>query len=116
MNLSQIEFLEATFSAPSERVQRTTAVILKYVPAYGRPTVLDIGCGTGEQIYNLASALPLGNLVGIDISRSNIQTALSDPRLETFRDRVTFQEGNYLDFMSDGFDVIISESVFHLIE
>ena len=46
--------------------------------AFGReaPTVLEIGCGTGEAIVALAEAQPEANFVGVDWFRSGLATCL----------------------------------------
>lgn len=72
-------------------------------------SLLDVGCGTGDQIAAIAAYFPRCRYVGIDISDANIAQA-----------RTTFPWGNFLhsDFSDDKisarFSVVFSYSVMHV--
>lgn len=51
------------------------ADLLKYVPLAGDEVVLDVGCGDGKITAEIASQLPFGAVVGLDISPSMIDFA-----------------------------------------
>lgn len=53
-----------------------------------RPRVLDVGCGTGQQLFALADRLAEG--VGIDISPAMVAQARANARLRRLDDRLTF--------------------------
>ena len=89
-------------------------IVLEHVPRDRPIRVLDLGCGTGSLVLRLAKALPAAELVGIDVSPTNIGAAQrrSDAEL---RGRLRFVVADYLAFRDAPFDVIVSDGVLHLI-
>lgn len=90
-------------------------------------TVLDLGCGTGRDVY-LASALvgPKGTVIGVDMTDSQLETARAycEYHAEAFfgestKSNVAFRKGYIEDLSSayidsDSVDVIISNCVCNL--
>ncbi|SHI69114.1 Methyltransferase domain-containing protein [Clostridium cavendishii DSM 21758] len=82
--------------------------------------ILDIGCGMGVSLINLAKLLPDDVcFVGIDFNESMIKRAKE--KLEENKsliNRVTFvvAEADELPFKSNFFDLVFSECVFNLVE
>ena len=75
--------------------------------AVGEPaSVLDVGCGTGNLLAELAVALPRAALTGVDPSTTLLDKARQRPELA----RVTFLEGTVegLPFESGTFDCTLS--------
>src|SRR5208282_4824851 len=72
VRVSQVDFRTRRFSAPQARVQEFTGDVLQHVEPSRALRVLDIGCGSGEQVIDLATALPQARFVGVDISPANI--------------------------------------------
>lgn len=106
----------AVFSAPAERCRRLNGVILRHVDPGAALSVLDIGCGTGTQIFNLAVEMPNASFVGVDISVSNIRIAESTREADANADRITFHNGDYMEFRATSpMDVIFSYSTLYLI-
>jgi SAM-dependent methyltransferase len=104
-----------TFRAQADRCRFFTALILQHVSANAPLRVLDIGCGTGEQLIDLARALPAASLAGVDISDANIRSARDAARKTPFADRLTFQAADYLDLREGPFDLVLSYSTLQLI-
>ena len=87
-------------------------------------TVLDVGCGTGRDVY-LAAALvgPKGRVVGIDLTPEQLDIARKHRRYhaETFgwpEENVRLVEGDVLDVPKDlegGVDLVISNCVLNLV-
>lgn len=88
-------------------------IVLEHVPRDRPIRLLDLGCGTGSLIFRLANALPAAELVGIDVSPSNISSAQRNDA--EFRGRLRFVVADYLAFRDPLFDVIVSDGVLHLI-
>jgi ubiquinone/menaquinone biosynthesis C-methylase UbiE len=72
--------------------------------------VLDVGCGTGGWLINLARTHPgIATLIGVDISERMVNFALGRARDARVHDRVTFQVGDALRMRklpSDSFDLV----------
>src|SRR2546429_2050027 len=72
--------------------------------------VLDVGCGTGGWLINLARTYPdIATLVGVDISERMIVYARGQAKATQVSDRVTFQVGDALHmptFPADSFDLV----------
>jgi SAM-dependent methyltransferase len=109
------ELLEATCSAPPERSDRMRDVVLAHVPRGRAIRILDLGCGTGSLVTRLADALPLATLVGIDVSRANIDAANRQYGGRYSPDRIRFQVADYREYRAEPFDVIVTDGVLHLI-
>ena len=68
--MAREDFLDKTFTAPQDRCRQTTELLLPYVDAQQSLRVLDLGCGTGRQLLDLAKALPNAHLTGIERASS----------------------------------------------
>ena len=82
----------------------------------GNERVLDIGCGDGRITAQLASRLPMGEVLGIDLSRDMINFAEGKYPAETCSN-LAFQWGdaNELDF-DDEFDLVVSFACLHWVK
>lgn len=112
---SQEIFAHRTCSAPAERSARMRDIALKHAP--GRPgiRVLDLGCGTGSLVFELAAARPDAFVVGIDVSHENIRAALERLAGTGCSDHAVFQQADYLTYAAPPYDVIVTDGVLHLI-
>jgi SAM-dependent methyltransferase len=77
---------------------------------------MDLGCGTGAQIFHMAAALPNANFVGIDISIANIEIARQRCSELSLEQRVEFVASDYMQFPVPPQDVITAYSTLHLIQ
>lgn len=72
--------------------------------------VLDVGCGPGGWLIDLARAYPgIPTLIGVDISEGIITYALEQARAAQVRDRVDFQIGDALHmprYPTNSFDLV----------
>ncbi|MEW5956931.1 MAG: class I SAM-dependent methyltransferase, partial [Chloroflexota bacterium] len=108
-------YRDQVFTLPNERMRSFTEMILPYVSPQEPWRILDIGCGTGEQILDLAQTLPQARFTGIDISRPNITIAEKARQQSPYRDRLGFVAMDYMCFDEGCFDLIISSTTLHLI-
>lgn len=70
--------------------------------------VLDIGCGKGFLLHDLAQALPGLEVAGLDISRYALNKAM-----ETVRPSLTHGTAAKLPYEDDSFDLVISITTLH---
>lgn len=72
--------------------------------------VLDVGCGTGSWLIEVAKAYPtISHLVGVDISKPMLAYARAQAEAEQVSDRVEFQTMDalrMLEFPSEFFDLV----------
>jgi trans-aconitate 2-methyltransferase len=107
--VTTIDFEAHRFTAPAGRRKELLAAITDLAPQDRPLRILDIGCGTGGQLRDVAEAFPLAICVGVDISAHNVETARAD---KAGRDgRVQFHAGDYLTFDDQPFDLIFADSV-----
>ena len=109
------DFVGRTLRAPKERCSRFTRLILKYADSQRPLEVLDLGCGTGEQVFDLAEAMPTARFTGVDISAANIRAAEDVRERHACRERMTFVATDYMELRTTPFDLILSWGVLHLI-
>ena len=109
--MSEQAFLDGSFTAPKERRERLTGMLLEQVERDAAVRVLDLGCGNGLQLLDLARALPRAILVGIDSSTTNIESARSRVAASAHTTRIALTAGDYLSFESEPYDVILADSV-----
>ena len=108
-------FQGKSFTAPEERCRYLAGIILQHIDPQARIRVLDLGCGTGKQLFHMAQLMPNADFTGIDISLKNIQIANASLEKHAFCQRTRFYTADYMTFHTAPFDLIISDSVFHLI-
>jgi ubiquinone/menaquinone biosynthesis C-methylase UbiE len=77
--------------------------------------ILDVGCGAGNLTFEIAKLFRPSELVGIDISESQIELAQSE-LAKTRYPNMKFQRGDAsrLPFDDQSFDVVTSNMVLHL--
>jgi SAM-dependent methyltransferase len=115
MTAAPIDFRAKTCTAPAARAARMAAIALRHIPG-GRPIrVLDLGCGTGALVFQLAAALPQAVIVGLDVSAPNIRAAEQARTGHAAASRVRFVNADYLTWRTEPFDAIVTDGVLHLI-
>jgi len=109
-------FEGATCTAPVERTDRMRDIVVAHVPGDRPLRLLDLGCGTGSLVFRLADALPHASLVGIDLSRANVDAARrAQARQPSSSARVAFEAADYLEYAAAPFDAIVADGVLHLV-
>lgn len=103
------------FAGRSASVRAFLDAVIARIPAAPGQRVLDLGCGTGDAAIALATRLPGLHVVGLDMSRPNIDIALARAREAAAQDRVQFAAADYRSWDGGPFDVIAADSVVHLI-
>jgi ubiquinone/menaquinone biosynthesis C-methylase UbiE len=94
--------------------QFLTAQMGGVLPEQPDPTrfqsVLDVGCGTGKWLIELAQTVPTATrLVGVDVSHTFVEYARSQAEAAGVSDRVTFHTMDallILDFRNQSFDLV----------
>lgn len=105
------DFNDQMFSAPQERIGRLTTFIKTCMEGEPAPKrILDIGCGSGEQLIEIIGDYSSAKAWGVDISAVNIKNASAHAH-----DGITFEVADYMVWSNGQFDLIISDSCFHLI-
>ena len=97
---------------PSHR--RLRRRFLRFVPVRRNMHVLEVGCGTGVVVRDLAAMVgPGGRVVGVDRSHSVIAGARHLRRADPARPRMAFRvaDGARLPFRADRFDVSLAITV-----
>jgi len=85
----------------------------------GEGQALDIGCGNGALVIELAKRHPQARIVGLDLWGGwwgySKKACLENARIEGVADRVAFQRGSaaVLPFKDEAFDLAVSNLVFH---
>jgi trans-aconitate methyltransferase len=85
-------------------------------PGAAPARLLDIGCGTGDQLFDLAARLPHTHLVGVDISDASIASARRRQAADPAGARLEFHAADYLAYAAAArFDVLVSYSVLQFV-
>ena len=83
------------------------------MPALEGAKVLEIGCGHGERVMQIAT-LGASQAVGVDIMATRIEQARQSIKElpEEIRGRISFVASNINDVDEDNFDIVVSENAF----
>lgn len=107
-----IEALEVRGRTPAQaRLRRR---FLRFIPVRAGARVLEVGCGTGVIVRDLASMVgPRGRVVGVDRSRFVVDAARQLGRAHPLRGRMAFRvaSGERLPFRADRFDAALAVTV-----
>ena len=78
----------------------------------GRLRILDVGCGTGRALAQIAAALPGHQYVGVDLSPFYLEKAREELR-DVPETTLLAENAEKLPFRDDHFDVVTSVYLFH---
>ncbi len=112
--IRQSRFTEEELVLLQQEEQMMTAVLGGVLPEQPDPTsfesVLDVGCGTGQWLIEVAQTYPgIAYLVGVDISKQIVEYAQAQATSQQVADRVQFRVMDalsFLDFPPDTFNLI----------
>jgi ubiquinone/menaquinone biosynthesis C-methylase UbiE len=107
-----VEALERRGSTPAQR--RLRRRFLRFVPVTRGDAVLEVGCGTGVIVRDLAGMVgPRGRVVGVDRSRATVKAARLLARAHPLRSHMGLRvaNGERLPFRADRFDVALAITV-----
>jgi len=79
--------------------------------------ILEIGCGDGTLLLALATAFPQARIIGIELSKANVELAQARAVKAGLSKRIAVVCGDWITISDLGrFDAILAQSVLHLIE
>jgi SAM-dependent methyltransferase len=103
---------QASFSGRREGARMFADTVVTMLRTGEDYRVLDVGSGIGDVSAMIHTARPSAHVTGIDFSPANVVTA----RARTDTAGLTFVCGDYLTWSGGSFDLIVADSVLHLIE
>ena len=114
--MTAANFSELVFTAPEQRSRLLLDVLAALISRDAPLRILDLGCGTGRELIDIAAAFPHARCVGIDLSAQSVSEARRASANLAAESRLSFQEYDYLSFATEPFDVIVADSVLHTIQ
>lgn len=90
----------------------------KFFPFKGDEIILDVGCGDGNVSLELLKLIPMGNLVGIDISPGMLESAqarIVENNLNNIKLMKSSIEDVNFELEANSFDIVTSFYCFHWI-
>lgn len=81
---------------------------LKYLAPVDKPTILDLGTGTGCLLIALLHELPEARGIGLDCVQETLEIAQENARLSSVFERAAFRHGDWAEGLVGPFDLIIS--------
>ncbi len=106
-------FSQRVFTAPTGRNATLLTAMVQTLPREASIRILDIGCGTGQLLFELADMLPEATFVGVDISPASIEIASHNSSKRDDNDRFQWHASDYLTYQDTPFDAVVLDSVFH---
>jgi ubiquinone/menaquinone biosynthesis C-methylase UbiE len=108
-------FSGTEFSSSARDTELVASSVLELIPKAGEARILDVGCGDGAVVERLAQRQQNISIVGVDISKANIDLARALAVRTGASARASFSNQDYLTFSDGMFDLIYSNSVLDLL-
>jgi len=112
----QFVFSQSIFTANRAASQRLAGIVRRHAFPKSTMRIMDIGCGTGDLLFELVRHFPTARFIGIDISRQNISACQSRCAVSEDGRRMRFLCADYLATALPACDVIIADSVLQNIQ
>jgi release factor glutamine methyltransferase len=94
---------------PRPETEHLVEKVLKLLPHFSNPRIVDVGTGSGAIAIALAHEWPRGAITGIDTSAAALDLARLNAGRTGFADRIRFLQGNLLaPVTGEQFDVVVS--------
>lgn len=106
---------QAPFAGRPESIEAFLGAVLTRLRGKPEQRILDLGSGTGDLALALAARLTSASITAIDISTANVALATDRAVASGVAGRVRFIAADYRQWATPPFDVIVSDSVLHLI-
>ena len=99
---------------PHMRLLRRYA-IRRAIPLKARGAAIDLGCGPGDLVVELATQAPGLRVTGVDLSEEMLAQSRTNARRTGVADRVAFRSGDagHIPFEDDALDMVISTLSLH---
>jgi cyclopropane fatty-acyl-phospholipid synthase-like methyltransferase len=108
--------LAARFDAPESRRQWTVDALARHIPGDRPARILDLGCGSGGLLIDLARRFPQATLTGVDINQASLEAGREAVRAAGLADRIQLIAGDYLQIPLERFDFIVAISALQFID
>ena len=102
----------ATFSSRMDGARLFARHVLALLPTGEDRRVLEIGAGAGDVVLLIHEARPSAQLTGIDFAPANVAAAVQ----RTMGTGIAVVCADYLEWRDGAFDLIVADSVLHLID
>jgi len=91
-------------------------VVVDIVKSFNPESILELGCGWGNNLRNIKIAIPDIKAVGTDINLTRMQQGMSKIRGENLDVRMVEQNIKNIDYSPNSFDVVLTDAVLLMIE
>ncbi len=91
-------------------------VIIDLLKEINPESVLELGCGYGDNLFNIKKAFPNAKVVGTDIDGERLSEGMRKARREELNIEMVFQDIREMDFLSKSYDVVLTDAVLLMIK
>jgi len=91
-------------------------VIVDLVKSANPESILEFGCGYGQNLYNIKKTIPNIKAVGIDINENSIKEGLGKIKSEGVDVDMSVKDILTTDFPEKSFDVVLTDAVLLMME
>lgn len=110
MTATDVAHAGAVFGADPRHVRWFAERIVRALGGASPGHVLDIGCGDGSLILQLADAMPQTSFLGVDLLEGNVAAANAVISRSPNRGRIAVARDDYLRLRAGAFDLIVASS------
>lgn len=116
--IEEAELTEAynRFSGTSPQFRALRSLMIEELAHYGpEGTLVDVGCGPGYLLADIAARFPDLHLIGVDVSQGMLDLASGNLKAQGLGDHIEFRAGEaqHLPFDDDSVDFVVSSGSLH---